>query len=278
MRTISLETRHLRTIAISLTVLIGLPAFAGEPKSSKEIIQKRKAEAEKSPPASGPPKIRIPSSRVIIPKRQLRKHIRFALPTDDRNEIDFHTVLTKSTRSLGFSVEYFDDSRRREIEATITCFRDNRRDEGYDHWNRFVASLETFEKPVDLEPVMYYVLREGCLRQDPNVLFHAERLERAQGDLGTIAEYWDDLYRLNRQCKEPGNQCLDTVERKIEDELEILGQERDLARAKVGVAQRALERAQMTASGEVTRSVDAFYTVAQEIARRTEVVLYADSD
>jgi hypothetical protein len=141
-----------------------------------------------------------------------------------------------------------------------------------------VTSLDTFDKPVDLEPVMYHVLREGCLREDPNVLYYAERMERARNDLANIEEYWDDLYRLNRQCKEPRNLCREMVERRIEDELEVLAQERDLARAKVGVAERDLERAQLTSSGEVTRSVDVFYNVAQELTRRTEIALIMDSD
>lgn len=250
-------------------------------KSSKEIIQKKKVDSDKDKNRAEPTRIpsrEVPNSKVIIPKKSNRKHIRWALPTDDRNEVDFHAVLTQSTRTKGFSIEYFDDSRRRELEATITCFKDNRRDEGYGHWLRFVASLDTFDKPVDLEPVVYHVLREGCLRQDPNVLFHAEKLERAQGDLENLSEYWEDLLRLHRQCDEPGNLCVDAVDRKLADEIEIVRQERDLAGAKIRVAQRALERAQLTSSGDVTLSVDTFYTVAQEITRRTEIVLYADND
>jgi len=266
-------------IALALSCFVVPQALAGDPKSSKEIIQKKRAEAEKSrvrPP--GPPTPGVRRTRVVAPRKQVRRHIHWALPTDDHNEIDFRAVLTRSTRNFGFSIEYFDDHRRREIESAIVSFQANRRDEAYDHWHRFLVSLETFDKPVDLEPVMYYVLREGCLRQDSNVLFHAERLERIQGDLENIEEYWKDLYRLHRQCEEPGNDCPDTVEWKIEDELEVLSQERDLARAKLSSAERALERAQLTSSGEVTRSVDVFYTVAQEMTRRTEIALYADSD
>jgi len=254
------------------------PAF-GQARSSKEIIQKKKAKADESPPEfTSPKRVAPPQSKVIVPRKANRKHIRLALPTDDRNEIDFRAVLTRSTRSLGFSIEYFDEPRRREIDEVIRCFRENRRDEGYQHWNRFVVSLETFDKPVDLEPVMYHVLREGCLRQDPNVLFYAERLERMRGDLENIEEYWDDVYRLHNQCRLPGGGCPEAMERRIEDELQILGQERDLAQAKVAVAQRTLERAQMSSSGDVAQSVDVFLTVAQEITRRTEYVLYSDMD
>lgn len=265
--------------AWALSVFFVAPVWAQQQKSSKEIIQKKKIETDKErvEPTRLPSR-EIQKSKVVIPKKPARKHIRWALPTDDRNEVDFHAVLTRSTRTKGFSIEYFDDSRRRELEATITCFKDNRRDEGYGHWLRFVASLDTFDKPVDLEPIVYHVLREGCLRQDPNVLFHAERLERAQGDLENLGEYWEDLVRINRQCDEPGNPCIDAVDRKLADEIEVVRQERDLADAKVRVAQRAMERAQHTSAGDVARSVDSFYTVAQEITRRTEVVLYADTD
>lgn len=249
-------------------------------KSSKEIIEKKKVESEKkrAEPTTLPAARELPKSRIIVPKKPVRRHIRYSLPTDERNDVDFHAVLTRSTKSLGFSLEYYDEPRRNHLESAIRCFKDNRRDEGYDHWFRFVLSLDTFDKPVDLEPVMYHVLREGCLRQDPNVLFHAERLERAQGDLENLTEYWDDLYRLHRQCEEPGNPCVNSVDRKLADELEVIRQERDLAGARVRVAQRALEFAQMTSSGEVTRSVDSFYVVAQEITRRTEMVLYSDND
>jgi len=271
------SARFFTALAVSISFVA--PVSAQQQKSSKEIIQKKKVETDKDrvEPTRLPSR-EIQKSRVVVPKKPARKHIRWALPTDDRNEVDFHAVLTQSTRTKGFSIEYFDDTRRREIEAAITCFKDNRRDEGYGHWLRFVASLDTFDKPVDLEPIVYHVLREGCLRQDPNVLFHAERLERAQGDLENLSEYWEDLVRINRQCDEPGNLCIDAVDRKLADEIEIVRQERDLAQARVHVAQRALERAQMTGTGEVTRSVDTFYAVAQEITRRTEIVLFADTD
>lgn len=262
-----------------LASAIGSSSAWGQAKSSKEIIQKKKVKAEDAPPEfSAPKRESRPPSKVIVPKKANRKHIRLALPTDDRNEVDFRSVLTRSTRSLGFSIEYFDEPRRREIDEVIRCFRENRRDEGYQHWNRFVVSLETFDKPVDLEPVMYHVLREGCLRQDPSVLFHAEKLERARGDMENIEEYWDDLYRLHNQCRSPGAGCLEPFVRRIEDELQMLGQERGLARAKVMVAQRAMERAQLNSSGDVAQSVDVFYTVAQEITRRTEYVLYSDTE
>jgi hypothetical protein len=273
------SARLLAAVALGLYFTAPVSAQQQQQKSSKEIIQKKKVETENDrvEPTRVPTRV-VPSSKVIIPKKQTRKHIRWALPTDDRNEVDFHAVMTQSTRTKGFSIEYFDDSRRRELETTITCFKDNRRDEGYGHWLRFVASLDTFDKPVDLEPVMYHVLREGCLRQDPNVLFHAERLERAQVDLDNLGEYWEDLARIGRQCDEPGNLCVESVDHKLADELEIVRQERDLALARVRVAQRALERAQLTSTGDVTRSVDTFYTVAQEITRRTEIVLYAATD
>ncbi len=253
------------------------PAKAPESKSSKDIIQKKKVETDKEqvrPTARAT--TAAPRQKVIVPRKQVRRHIRLSLPTDERNEIDYHGLMTRSTRNFGFSLDYFDADRRREIEVTIASFRENRRDEGYNHWMRFVSSLDSFDKPVDLEPVLYYVLREGCLRQDTNVLFYAERLERFRVDLENIEEYWDDLYRLHQQCDAPGGGCLEPVERRIDEELEVLRQERDLAQAKVNVAQRGLERAQITSSGEVSRSADYFYVVAQELARRTEYVLYAD--
>lgn len=248
-----------------------------ELKSSRDIIQKKRVETDNAQvrPAARPrPAVR--QAKVIVPRKQVRRHIRFTLPTDERNEIDFQNLMARSTRSLGFSLEYFDEGRRRDLEITIRSFRENRRAEGYLHWVRFVGSLDSFSKPVDLEPVMYYVLREGCLRQDTHVLFHAERLERTRVDLETIDEYWDDLYRLHQQCQSPGSDCVEPVQRRIAEELELLDQERDFALAKVNVAQRGLERAQFTSSGDVSRSADYFYVVAQELARRTEYVLYAD--
>ena len=231
-------------LAILLIGLFHVPAGAQTPKKKrvqkgKAVRHKGKAVPHKARAAPGeksrvrrahPKKSYVRVRRDYGHVRVTRRH------RQPDGALNARPIIVRSARVSPVVLGRFEDRRRDQIRLTIQHFKEGRRERALEIWGGFVGSLADYHEPIDLDDVMLYVAREGCVYEDGTFLFHAAKLEFLRESQGRLEDYIEQLHDQRQACTYGTRPCSSAVLRNLEAELihsrsdlEILGIEARIA-------------------------------------------------
>lgn len=156
--------------------------------------------------------------------------------------LDIRPILVRSARVTPVVLHRFEDRRREQIRMIARHFREGRRREALAIWGTFVDDLAGLHEPIDLDEIMLYVAREGCLYENDAFLFHAAKLEFLRESEEHLEDYIDQLYDQRDTCVHSGR-C--SAENLRDLEIELVGAQADLEilQVKARVASDEFEKA-----------------------------------
>ena len=164
-------------------------------------------------------------------------HVRVAEPRrNDDGRLNVRPIIVRSTRVTPNVLTQFDERHRAQVSVVIRNLREGQRDTAMGSWRSFVQSLSECDRPIDLDEVMLYVGREGCLHQSGALLFHGARLDQFRESADLLRDYLDELQKQREDCASGRSACtVDTVKSldialvRARADLRILGIEMDVA-------------------------------------------------
>lgn len=150
--------------------------------------------------------------------------------------VNVRPIIVRSSRVSPVMLGRFEDRRRDQIRLAIRHFKAGHRERGLEVWGAFVGGLADYHEPIDLDEVMLYVAREGCVHQDDAFLFHAAKLEFLRESEDRLRDYIAQLDEQREACTYGARRCSSESLRNLETEiirsradLDILGMELRMA-------------------------------------------------
>jgi hypothetical protein len=180
-------------------------------------------------------------------------------------------VIVRSARVTPRAWARFDSRRQAYVDVIIRDLRAGERDRALRLWGELVEGLRDYREPVELDDVMLYIAREGCLYQEAAVLYYARKLEYLSDAEERLDDYIDQLYELREDCRHGARRCAPEAVSRIEDELIKARAERQILRIEARDARAEFDNGMGSSHSHEVRFGEVFDSLYREAEVRVHI-------
>ena len=135
-------------------------------------------------------------------------------------------------------------------------------------WGTFVDGLVDYYEPVDLDEIMMYVAREGCLYANDTFLFHATKLEFLRESEEQLEDYMTLLHGQRDACMHGSRRCSSATLHNLEAELIRARADREILGIEARVTSDEFERITESSREYERRFADTYEDMYREVELR----------
>ncbi|UCE61362.1 MAG: hypothetical protein JSU63_06365 [Phycisphaerales bacterium] len=223
---------------------------------------------DRATPIDGRKRSRVRDKKTYLRTRDRYRHVRIAQHhRRDDGRVYIRPIIQRSVTVLPSVLDRFEGRRRSDITLIIQHLNRGERRRAIELWGRFVEGLVDYRDPIDLDEIVVYIVREGCVLEDETFRFYALKLEFLKETEDRLEDYIYGLYDRREACTRLTRRCPGETVRDIETELARAQGERDVVRAKVRAANDEFE-AILRGSRDYERR---FHDVFEDLYREVEI-------
>ncbi len=268
--------RHLpQTGALILvfSMLLGglLPPSAGAQPPTKKRVKKERATPQKARvvPGNRPAQRRTRPRKSYVRTRRDYGHVRVTRRhRRDDGKFNIRPIIVRSSRVTPVVLDRFEDQGRDQIRMIVRHFREGRRPKALEIWGGLIDTLAEYREPIDLDDVMLYIAREGCIHDNDTFMYHAAKLEFLRESQERLQDYIVLLNDQRDACMRGGRRCSSETLRGLETELIRARADREIIGVKARVTSDEFEKIIESSRDYEHRFAVAFEDMYREVELR----------